>query len=130
MKKVLIVLIVILIQSCGWNDEKWIVENDLVGNYKVIRDTNDKEAGYRLVLTTFDNTSYTPVIDNCSKFYLDSTNIYIESFNFNGDVKYSKIVVKENFSTLVDIREISKIKFDKIASRCTECKIIVLGNGG
>ncbi len=130
MRKLLIIFI-LLLQSCGWLDEHW-EEQDIIGGYKIITDPNDKESGYILGLATKVGSGYgyRPMIDNCNIIYLDSTNMYVESILFNGNRVYSNVFFDLNDKSIrpFEIKEISKQKFEDIISKCETCSFHDLKN--
>ncbi|CAM1363501.1 MULTISPECIES: hypothetical protein [Flavobacteriaceae] len=118
MRKIIVLIIIISIQSCGWLDEKWDKQN-LIDHFKLINDVNNKEAGTRLVLMDLDGYGYKPLIDNCITVYCDTTKILVESVNFKNDTLYTKVLVSTK-----NLKSIPKTSYLNEIRLCDDCRVV------
>lgn len=116
MKKIIILIIALLVQSCGWLDEKWD-EKKLIDRFSLINDINNSRAGTRLVLMDFNKNGYKSLIDNCIRIDLDSSRILVKSINFNSDTLYTKIMVASKKVEIISVN-----KYNDEMKSCDNCK--------
>lgn len=124
MKKYLTLIILMFAISCGWNDSQWNVIQKIDEKFKILKDPNDERAGSRLVSMGIHDSSYNPLIDNCTIVYYNSNYIYVKSLNFNRTSIFTKIKRDDSInlsSTSEGIEVISEQIFNKQVLNCEEC---------
>lgn len=124
MRKYLILTSLIFIISCGWNDTQWKVVQKIDLKFKILKDSNDERAGFRLVYMESDDSGYSPLVDNCMIVYYNSNYIYVKSLNLTKVFVFTKIKRENSFNLSSESRSIETISekmFKKQILDCDEC---------
>ena len=125
MKKVLIILSFLLVQSCAWFETE-MKTIDLIGNIKIITAHDDMSRGITIA-TFFDkNNSFKTLFVNCKSILLDKNNgkIVIKSVSYIDEFEYNIIIFKSLTNpNSFEINHSSKKNFLKYLKECDNCEL-------
>lgn len=116
------ILLLILVQSCWTSENDITVVDNLVGNFKIILDKNDKKAGH-ILSRNHSSGMYQDIEKRCEEVYFDSTEIFVKYTWHDADTTrhYSRIKILKNEKAPYQKQELSYKDFYKRVESCKDC---------
>lgn len=120
----------LMLQGCWTTESDTTIKDDLVKNFKVIKNKNDESAGLILALNQPEDIFQT-VEERCYKLYYDSSNIYIKSFktdSMDSSFAYHHVKIKDSGADKITTFLRTELSAEDFISKVTGCKKCVAKN--